>query len=735
MRIAGMANLGYYPTPDRVTAMIASHTGHILHHPVPRSDRDTPATRVALFDPCCGAGDALSQFAHLLLQRVRRIEPNINRDAFRTYGVELHQERARQARKQLTQVWNTDIDNVRIRPQAYHYLWLNPPYDWSGDEDHDGSRRLESRFLHQTTWGLAENGILIYIIPHYILRHDARYLADNYRNLQVYRFPDPEYAEYRQVVVFGWRRQQSLSLPGVARELELMALPGADIPVLDFAETSTIPTIVECLTTGYPVRVMTHSPEEVAQATAADGLWSGREIRQLLSTETDHARIHPIEPLPEGHAAMVAANSMMDNVVIHDPAGLRDPIVLRGFFRKQNRETFRTDRIAVRTDYFESNIRALNTRTGRIDEMGQDPEGLRDFMTAYGPVIQEHIAQAYPPSVDPASPACQAVRERIGRLKRPLVGKQIHAAAIGAAYLKRHRHLNLFFQQGSGKTCTAFAIAYGMSARKVAVMTPTRVVPNWIAEIRAVCPDAIIRVIDNNRPIGTRRLEQNPEQSAPQPAKMGRCSLEEIRRLERYATPERPLWVLLKKDTARSSHPVAHGLRWIGVPEQTEPAFRPLRRLAATERRVGARPMPVSHDRPPSPRLLYRNPDGQLQKLPTDNAPVGTCPKCWYPLTEDENWKPKNRDAVCINPGPGSRANLASDSEDTPPRYAPNRSLPRSGTNAAKRSTVTATMRPAIWPNGSTCWSSTRSRTTRARTRRKAAPPAVWRNGPARHWR
>ena len=69
--------------------------------------------------------------------------------AFRTYGVELHQERSQTARRQLTRVWNTDIDNVR--PRSYHYLWLNPPYDWSEDEDRDGSRRLESRFLHHAT--------------------------------------------------------------------------------------------------------------------------------------------------------------------------------------------------------------------------------------------------------------------------------------------------------------------------------------------------------------------------------------------------------------------------------------------------------------------------------------------------------------------------------------------------------------------------------------------------------
>ena len=369
-----------------------------------------------------------------------------------------------------------------------------------------------------------------------MLRHDARFLSAHYRSLRVFRFPDPEYDDYRQVVVFGHRRERPQDIPGVVSELADMAAPQACIPELDFRQDEIYGTIAECPMMGYPVRVMAHPPAAVAQAARNEGLWHSRAVRSLLATEPDQARIRPIAPLPEGHAAMVAANSMMDNVIIRDPSEAQDPIVLRGFFRKRNRETFRSDRIAVRSDYFESNIRVLNTRTGRIDEVGSNPAGLQQFMDTYGPVIRDHIAATYPPSVDLESPLCQAIRERIGQLKRPLLGKQLEAAVTGAAYLKGNKHLNLFFMQGSGKTCTSFAIAYGMSASKVAVMTPTRVIPNWISEIRSVWPDAIVRVVRNDRRIGTRRPPTETELTS-RPAAFGRASLEEIRRLECWATP------------------------------------------------------------------------------------------------------------------------------------------------------------------------------------------------------
>ena len=651
MRMEGWSKLGYYPTPNRVTDIVAAgiHEVNMGYNAVHNHEE------VRVMDPCCGDGNAVARFTAALTSSPAYLEfhrghPDIET---RVFGIELDRNRSSAARRRLHQVWNADIDNTRIRENSYNFLWLNPPYDWSDDEDNDGSRRLESRFLKQATPGLITGGILIYIIPQHVLAWDARYLLRNYRDIQVGRFPDPEYDEYRQVVVIARRAPGQRAVPTAVADLEFLAHIGPELPPL----TPQI-TVRPSQDSGYaldvfpkqsPVRVLRHNPAEVVQSMQDTGAWQIRELQDTLSTTINPVRLRPIEPLPEGHAAMVAANSMMDNILIRDPDEQLSPIVIRGFFRKKRRETFRNENMIKRTDFFESNIRALDVTSGAIEEVGDSPERLRDFMSKHGPAIRAHIAHAYPPSVDTDSPRAQNVKDRISRVARPLLGKQVDAAVIAATHLSQTKHVNLFATQGSGKTCTATAIARGIDARKIVVVTPARVVPNWIDEIQAMFPDAIVRVVQDQNPIGSRR-EPTPAELRNRPAAVGRASLEEIRRLEHWATPDNPLWVIFKKDSCRSSYPTTQGLRVIGEPAAETPPFRPLERLIEAERK----PVSLSHWQhpdPPAPRRLYRNQIGKLQKLPADHdEPLGTCPHCWYPLTDDERWTGRDRDSVCLNP-------------------------------------------------------------------------------------
>lgn len=649
------SKLGYYPTPPAVTEMIADRVGTLVCHTIPARHERPEQTGIRILDPCCGEGVAVARFGERLLDRANMRKQRVPEENLRVYGIELHRERASEARKRLFHVWNADIDNMRIRARSVEYLWLNPPYDWTPDVDGDGSSRLESRFLHQTTWALKAKGILIYIIPAHVLAHDARYLVRNYENIRAYRMPDEEYADYGQIVVVANRRETQEDIDRNDAVVARLTRMSRDPQLIQILEAGPGQTIWE--ETGgpgaVPARMVAHSPQEIAAAMAQEGVWNTREIRQMLDPEIDHTRIRPIQPLPEGHAAMVAANSMMDNIIIQDPAGQQDPIVLRGFFRKETRETNRTETQLTRTDFFESNIRALNTRTGRIDEMGSDPEGLKAFMDTYGETIQEHIAVTYPPAVDPESEGCLAIREKISELERPLFEAQLEAAVVGAAHLRNEKHLNMYFEQGSGKTCTSVGVAYGMGASRVAVMTPAGVVKNWVREISAVCPTAYIRVIDNDEPIGDRRPPTELEQTIP-PARFARTSLEGARRIEGWATPESPLWVIFKKDSARRTHPTRQGLRWIGdhAPEEVPCHGHGMGGFAQMSRNAGSLTRKEAESPPPREKLLYRTQMGRLRILDEGSSPVGTCPQCWYPLTDDEKWKPKNRDAVCINPRP-----------------------------------------------------------------------------------
>ena len=653
MRRTGWTKFGYYPTPERVTEYVSNHiTRHVFWRRA-ETEYEEARTEMRIMDPCCGDGTAVARFAERLEERVNRtIKP---KDPLRvmTYGIEVEEERAKTARQSMNQVWHADIDDMRIMPSSYDYLWLNPPYDWDGSGD-ETTKRLESRFLHQTTWGLKPQGMLIYIVPQHVLRWDADFLARHYQTIVVRRFPAPEFQDYGQVVVTAVKRDAPRAGGDAmtATQLTSMAKPRAYIEPLDGGEKLLISKQTTYGNQGWPARRMWFRPDDVATSLRNEGAWQTKEVRDLLNAGHDRARMRPIERLQEGHAAMVAANSMMDNVIITDPANEKEPIILRGFFRKVSKETDRSQERVTRTDYFESNIRAMNAVTGAVQEMGSDPEGLSRFMETYGQAIREHIDVAYPPAVDPESEECRAVRDRIATLKRPLIGKQVEATAIGATYLKKHTHLNLYFEPGTGKTCCSFAVAFGMNASKVCVMTPSRVIRNWISEIQAVWPAAIIRVIDNRDPIGTRRPPTELEM-ALEPAQVGRCSLEDTRRLEAWASPDRPLWVLMKKDTARRTHPVEQGLRWVSGNGAEAPAQRPLTRLTEVERRARKQKGQTRRTKAKrAPSRLIRNENGELTAWPAQSAPVGTCPECWYPLTEDERWRSNDRDAVCINEAP-----------------------------------------------------------------------------------
>ena len=54
---------------------------------------------------------------------------------------------------------------------------------------------------------LIPGGVLVYIIPQNRLdKAIARLLASRFEHIHVLRFPDPEYGDFRQIVVFGVKK-------------------------------------------------------------------------------------------------------------------------------------------------------------------------------------------------------------------------------------------------------------------------------------------------------------------------------------------------------------------------------------------------------------------------------------------------------------------------------------------------------------------------------------------------
>ena len=196
-RLAAEAKGGYYPTPPSEMALVC------------RRLTTEPGAAINLFDPCCGEGIALKQMAEDLTSKGA---------AVKTYGVELEAGRAKKAKKALDRVLHSGYEEIRMTNGVISAMWLNPPYDTTDGE------RVEVRFLRDLTERrLQPGGLLMYCVPQYVLKSAASTLASRFANLAVYRFTDTYYPVFKQVVVFGYRREKSEPGPEARKTKERLA--------------------------------------------------------------------------------------------------------------------------------------------------------------------------------------------------------------------------------------------------------------------------------------------------------------------------------------------------------------------------------------------------------------------------------------------------------------------------------------------------------------------------------
>ncbi len=295
MRLAAQAKGGYYPTPERVVAMIASLVGTPF---IPR--RRAPET-LRILDPCCGGGDAAALLADALRARgLATVE---------SYGVELHRDRAEEARNFLDHVLAADLFQTSIANNAFGLLLLNPPYDHDAEE-----KRTEHAFLLHSTRYLAPGGLLIYIVPRRRLAVSARHLASHYGMLRRWAFPDPERDAFDQVVVMGYRRAEPTADATAIRQTAAWLQEEDDLPPLP---DERYPIFTTATAPAGPVlfAIRTADPVAAAEEARRSGLWTSAEISQSLWPVLDR-RARPLMPLRRGHMAMLVAAGFLDNLVL-----------------------------------------------------------------------------------------------------------------------------------------------------------------------------------------------------------------------------------------------------------------------------------------------------------------------------------------------------------------------------------------------------------------------------------
>jgi len=294
MRPGADVKMGYYPTPISVVERI-------------RSFLNFPDDNVNLLDPCCGEGLAL-----------KKLQENSNAT---TYGIELDQYRAEKAKDNLDHIIKGSYEDARISHNAFSCLYLNPPYDW--DAVNDGERK-EKTFLKGTLKYLQPTGLLVYLISQNRLADDvAKVLSYRLENFSVFRFPDREYKRFRQIVLFGCRKNEA-ALDDCEFE-KLRAIP--------YKELQEIPCLNEpiySLHSAEPVELFRSSlidEEELERDLESSILWKKINANPKM---TDGYMGRPPLPLHKGHIGLLLANGCLDGVVGEGP----DRHIVRGKVEK-----------------------------------------------------------------------------------------------------------------------------------------------------------------------------------------------------------------------------------------------------------------------------------------------------------------------------------------------------------------------------------------------------------------
>jgi len=190
-------------------------------------------------------------------------------------------------------------------------LLLNPPYDELTLEEEADTKteRQERAFLRMTVPYLISGGVLAYIIPQNRMdKAIARLLASRFEEINVFRFPDPEYADFKQIVVFGVRKTHNTLDEQEA--LRLQSVPKIELsPISDNAE------IVYPIPASGPLtlfRSMLIDPEELEKHMGQSPLW---KRFAALTTRSEIRVPRPPLPLHSGHLGLLLAAGKLDGIV------------------------------------------------------------------------------------------------------------------------------------------------------------------------------------------------------------------------------------------------------------------------------------------------------------------------------------------------------------------------------------------------------------------------------------
>lgn len=503
-RIESVAVAGYYPLP----ASLHGHVAAML-------SVDEHGTFTAL-DPVAGDGAAIEGIVAAACAMKPYAVP-------RFIACELEGSRAKALSNRFQnhthRAFHADAFSLRWDKEygagsGVSLLYLNPPYDM--DPIHG---RLEERFLERFAPTLATGGVLVFVVPVGAIAASARRLATMFTDLAVYRFPDAEYAAFKQVVIFATRAHEADGelIEEAPRQaiLSLLSAASADptsLPVLGGVPASrfAVPTH-KYLYGEVGLRSIRVEALDVPRAQAAFVPWhvtsrTGKSTpvpnTPAMLCDAWRSAVYPMAAPPEpAHIAAAMASGVFDGAEVTSTTPGAHRLLVRGVFRRDFvLEQEKHDKNGNLTTIIEVQhpsliVSVLDFETGDFYQLGNSPEPsgttdpalmtVGDLLHHYGPALLARMREQCPVLFDPSRPG-DVESTPIAPLERELWPVQRETAqAVMRIYQNGSSSATVLGEVGTGKTTVACALVATMKRKRTVIVCPPHVVSTWAEEIRA----------------------------------------------------------------------------------------------------------------------------------------------------------------------------------------------------------------------------------------------------------
>lgn len=499
--------LGHFPTPPAVASTIARYL----------KARSLDA-RFRALDPCVGDGTALQIIVETMRAQHEKKNGRFADFEIETYGIEPQVPYAQAATDRLdhvlqTSFFSTTLSNGESTDGGWQFLYLNGPYDEDTEQlDVKGKKqRQEYTFLQRATLKLTPGGVLVWVIPFYILRRPgvAKFLVEHYDEMYCVRFPDemwrpPESRvdvstwQFKQVVIFLRKRRQIVPAEdSLMARIEEWANIGELLPVI--GTEATLPQYEIPNAPHGQLRYFVKGSFDPDAAAALVGTFSAKTRRPELGVWANEdywssrfpnprkvglAVGHPLHKFKKGYLVVFAVAGLFNRAVLEGKDGRR--ILVKGHTRKTTHYNKREDEAEIvekTTDKFESSLWCTDLDTGdlilvetggatTVDwDVEYETMSMADFLDNFGGSLMGQVMKLNAPRYQHASQVPWA-KKAFSLLKRQPLGKQYDTILTQV-----HSFVNLWKEGGidedelldriaeiaemaSGKTFMAIATAF-----------------------------------------------------------------------------------------------------------------------------------------------------------------------------------------------------------------------------------------------------------------------------------